>query len=421
MILTAVLLFMVFLALSALFSSSETAFIAVNPYTLASMEEKGQKRATHIRKALARVQDLLATILIGNTLANAAAASTATYIFVSLFPENKNQAVVLATVATAALLLFFSELNPKTYAAHHPIRVTSLVIHPIRFFKLIFFPLAKGFSFLSGIIFPKLTSEENPLARKLNEEEIRIFLTSGIRGMSSLRKKMIAGILDISTRPVREIMIPRPQVRGIEINTPLKDIASAIRDSGHSRFPVYTGRLDNIEGVIHAKDIISKLCDHGDFDIRSVLRKPFFIPELAPLEKALLQMQEKAVHMALVVDEFGTIEGIVTLEDIIEEITGDIHDEYDIRPEDWLTTLGDSACIIKGSASIKNVNERLSLKIPEKADYTTLAGFFLYEFGRLPKEGDTLIFRNDRYTVEKMNKRHISLIRVETGVSGESP
>lgn len=421
MILSAVLLFLGFLALSALFSSSETAFIAVNPYTLTSLEEKGQKRASLIRKALSRLQDLLATILIGNTLANAAAASTATYIFVSLLPESKNQAVVLATVVTTVFLMFFSELNPKTYAAHHPVKVTYLAIYPIRVFKLIFFPLAKGFSFLSGLVFPKPSSEDNPLARKLNEEEIRILLASGIRGLSTLRNKMITGILDISTRPVREIMIPRPQVRGIEINTPLKDIAAAIRESGHSRFPVYTGRLDNIEGLIHAKDIISHLCDYKEFDIRAVLRRPFFIPELAPLEKALLQMQENAVHLAFVVDEFGTIEGIVTLEDIIEEITGDIHDEYDIRPEDWLTPLGGNAYVVKGSASIKDANARLSLGIPEKADYTTLAGFFLYQFGRLPKDRDTLVFRNNRYTVERMNKRHISLIRIETDIPGDQP
>jgi putative hemolysin len=146
-----------------------------------------------------------------------------------------------------------------------------------------------------------------------------------------------------------------------------------------------------------------------------VLRKPLFVPEFAPLEKVFLQMQEKAVHMALVVDEFGNVEGLVTLEDIIEEIVGDIQDEHDGRIEDWYSRLDGGRFQIAGAASVKAVNALVPIGIPEKSDYMTLAGFFLYEFGRLPREKDSLVFNGFRLTVDKMNKRHISLIRVDPG------
>ena len=227
-------------------------------------------------------------------------------------------------------------------------------------------------------------------------------LGSGVRGMSSPRRRMISGILDIGSRPIKEIMVPRPQVREI------------IQSAGYSRYPVFKGRTDNIEGLLHAKDVVSLLLEGKEFDLRSVLRKPFFVPESAPMEKVLLQMQENAVHMAFIVDEFGSLEGIVTLEDIIEEIVGDIRDEQDESSEAWHHRADDGDYLIKGSASVNEINRVLPFKLPEKSDYTTLAGFFLYEFGRIPKEKDSLEHEGRRFIVERMNKRHISLIRVRT-------
>jgi putative hemolysin len=223
---------------------------------------------------------------------------------------------------------------------------------------------------------------------------------------------MISGILDIAARPVKEIMIPRPQVKALEIGSSFKEILDIVLSAGFSRFPVFRGRLDNVEGSIHTKDIIPYLIDNKEFKINDLLRKPFFVPESAPLEKVLVQMQEEAIHLAFVVDEFGSMEGIVTLEDIIEEIVGDIQDEYDAKGEEWFSKTEENAYIIKGTASIKEINQRLPLKLPEKGEYTTLAGFFLFEYGKIPHEKDILDYKGYQFVVEKMNKRHISLIRV---------
>jgi len=413
MLFPSLILFLFFIFLSAFFSSSETAFIASSPYKLDYHEKRGLKRAKLVKKLLAKVDTLLATILIGNTLVNTAAASVATFVFVSFIP-NKNQAVLLATLTTTFLILILAEITPKTYAAYNPLKASFLFAHPVRIFMIIFYPLVKFFTFISSLFFGSLKKKTEELPNALNEDEIKVLLTTGRikEGMSSLRRKMISGVLDMSSRTVKEIMIPRPQVKAIEISLSFEQILDIVLSVEFSRLPVYKGRLDNIEGLIHTRDIIPYLIDKKKVNIYDILRKPFFIPESASVEKVLLQMQENTVHLAFVVDEFGNMEGIVTLEDIIEEIVGEIQDEYDTKVEAWLKRAGKNDYLVKGNVSIKDINQRLPLELPENVEYTTLAGFFLYEFGKIPHEKNVLEYKGQKFIVERMNKRHINMIRV---------
>jgi putative hemolysin len=411
--LVSILLILFFILLSAFFNASETAFICSSPHTLDYLQSKGSKRAGTVKTILARVDDFLATILIGNTLVNVAAASLATSFIAGLVPH-KNTAVLLATVATTLLLLFFAEINPKIYAAYNPLKLAFLFSGPIRVLMVLFFPFVKTFTFLSSRLFPSAGKGSRGLGRSITEDETKVLLTTGVKGMSAYRKKMIAEILNIASRPVKEIMTPRLRIKAIEITATEEQVLDTILCEEFSRFPVYRGRLDHIEGLIHTKDVIPGLIARRPLDLQVILRKPFFLPESASVEKALIQLQENAVHMAFVVDEFGNMEGLVTLEDIIEEIVGDIQDEYDVREEEWLSPAGDGAYLVKGATGIKALNERLPLGIPESIDYMTLAGFFLYEFGRIPHEKDALTHRGSRFIVEKMTKRHITLVRVET-------
>jgi len=412
MLLPSILVFVLFLILSAFFSSSETAFIGSNPYTLDYLEKKGSKRAGAVKGILSRIDDFLATILIGNTLVNAAAASLATSVLVTFVPDRET-AILLATIATTLLLLVFAEINPKIYAAYNPHKISFLFAKPVRAFMILFYPFVKAFTFLSSLLFPSTERGTVSMSRSITEDETKVLLSTGVKGISAFRKKMIAEILDIASRPVKEIMTPRPQIKAIEIGATRAQIMDTVLSEEFSRFPVYRGRLDHIEGLIHTKDMIPYLTGDKEFQLSKILRKPYFVPESASVEKVLMQMKENAVHLAFVVDEFGNMEGIVTLEDIIEEVVGEIRDEYDAKEEDFFSPAGENAFLIKGAAGIKDINERLGLGLPESGEYTTLAGFFLFEFGRIPAERDALAFEGRRFAVEKMNKRHISLVRVE--------
>ncbi len=421
MTLVPVLLFLACLLLSAFFSSSETAFVASNPYTLEYLEKKGSRRAGLVRRMLARLDDLITTILIGNTLVNAAAASLATYIISTLLPGNP-QAVLLSTAVTTVLLLFFSEINPKIYAAYNPHKLAFLFARPLRGLMVLLSPLVQAFTFLSSLLFRKSRESSPHLAKAISEEETKVFLTTGVQGMSAFRKQMISGILDLASRPIRDIMTPRPRIKFLDIQASPEQILETITSEEFSRYPVCRGRLDHIEGLVHSKDVIPFLIRREPIVLQRFLRKPYYIPESASVESALVQMRENAVHLAFVIDEFGNMEGIITLEDLIEEIVGDIQDEYDVKEEDGWTPLPGGGWAIKGAAPVKDLNGKLGLGLPESADYATLAGFFLLEFGRIPREKDALDYGGRRFTVERMAKRHISLIRVETlpaGAGGE--
>ncbi len=418
MILTSIILFVIFLLASALFSSSETALLSCNPYSLDVLEQKGSRRARQIKRLLSRLDQMLATILIGNTLANIAAASVATLFFLSIMPDDRNKAALLATLTTTLIILVLAEMTPKTFAAYFPLKTSKMLAHPLRLFVLLFYPLVKVLTFIPRLLFGSHREREGGKSGVLNEEEIKLVLTKGVKGMSSLRRRMIGGVLDIGALPVKEIVVPRQELKAIEIDTPFAQILKTILTSEYSRLPVYRGRLDNIEGLIHAKDVIPYLVDNKEFKITDVLRAPLFVPESASIEKVLLQMQEKTVHLAFIVDEFGSLEGIVTLEDIIEEIVGEIQDEYDDKIEEWFQTVDKDTYLVKGNASIKEICQHLPLCLPQTGGFTTLAGFFLDRFGRIPHEKDSLEFEGNRFIVERMNKRHISLVRI---VRGEDP
>ena len=418
MAVTYLLILVLFILLGGFFTASEMAVISSNPYTLDSLEKKGSRRARVIKRFRSEIDHFLASIVIGNTLVNMAAASVATLFFISVIPDQR-QAALYATLATTVLSIFFGEITPKTIATYSPIKVSMGIVQPLRVFAFLLYPLAKAVSFVSRLFVPRSVKADRASRQGPNEEEIRILLAGGIQGMSALRKRMIGGVLDIGSRPIREIIVPRHEVLAVEISTPRDRLLEIVRATEYSRLPVYRGRLDSLEGLIHTKDLIPYLIDNKDIAISSLVRRPFFVPESASIEKVMIQMQESAMHMAFVVDEFGTLEGLVTLEDIIEEIVGDIRDEYDEKAEDWFQKLDNGAYLVKGNASLKELCQRLPLCLPQKAGFSTLAGFLLHEFGRIPREKDTLDFQGHTFAVERLTRRHISLVRVS--LSGPDP
>ncbi|MFQ6083402.1 MAG: hemolysin family protein [Candidatus Aminicenantia bacterium] len=413
MLLLSLIAFFIFLLLSAFFASSETAFISLDRYRLDYLVKKGNKKAKSVKKLLTYPDRLLATILIGNTFVNAATASLATFIFVSLM-KNKNQAVLYATLTTTFLILLLAEITPKIYAAHHPQTLSFFFIYPLKLITFLFAPIVKGFTLFSNLILRIFHQKPVRFPSALDEEEIKVILTTGMErsNLPLHRRKMLTGILEIRKLPVKEIMIPRTNVVAIEIKSSFRKILNTIISSEYSRFPVYRDRLDEIEGAIHSKDVIPYLVKKKRFNIYQILREPFFVPESVNVEIVLRQMQENNVHLAIVVDEYGSIKGIITLEDILEEIVGEIRDEYDLAEEKIITPLGNNIFLIQGYAPIKEINQTLNTDFPEKSEYTTLAGFILSELRRIPNEKDEINYQGIKITIQKMKGHQIKSVKV---------
>jgi putative hemolysin len=373
MILTSILLFVFFVLLSAFFSSTETAFIAAKPHSLDYLEKKGSAGAGRVMRILARIDDFLGTVLVGNTLVNAAAASLATSLATSLI-RNKNTAVLLATAGTTIILLLFAEINPKLFATRHATRWSMIVSPAVRFLIIVFTPLVRVLMFPSRLLFRSGRRPSARLSRARAEEEAQALLHSGIKELPEHRRTMITEIFNLAARPIREIMIPRPQIKAIEASATRAQILETIVSEGFSRFPVFRGRMDHIEGLIYAKDLFRYLAADKPFELAAILRKPFFVPESASVEKGLLQMKAKAVQMAFVVDEFGNMEGLVTI-GISSRKCRENRDEYDDPEEDMFLRPKTEPSSSRALPGTKTTINAWGLGLP-KAPIPTLAGFF---------------------------------------------
>ncbi|MEW6457158.1 MAG: hemolysin family protein [Acidobacteriota bacterium] len=409
-----IILFIVFLLLSAFFSSSETAFFAFNRVRLNYLTKKGNKKASFIKKTLENPEKFLASLLIGNNFVNIAAASIATFIFSEYIFYNKSEAIFYSTMITTFIILIFSEITPKSIAAAHPERISLLYVIPIRIIILVLSPISRLISYFINF-FLKLTVRKREDSLLIDaEEELNLFIKSesSKRNISMHKKRMLEGVFDIRERRIKEVMIPRTKVVAIDMDLPLDKIFEIVLSTEFSRYPIYEERVDNVKGVIHSKDLFPFVLEKENFSITKIIRDAYFIPETAKVETILKEMQRKKMHLAIVTDEWGSMSGIVTLEDILEEIVGEIQDEYDEEEEEFIIRLTPKLYLIKGKTPIKVLNEKLFLNIPENRDFVTIAGFILYKLGRMPSKGDEIMFNKNRFIIEKIERNYIELVRL---------
>lgn len=411
--LTSLLLFLFFLTLSAFFSSSETAFISLNRLKLKAMSSRKEGvKATRILNLLDHIEELLSTILIGNTLVNIAAASTATYLFAEiLLPHNKEKAVILSTVFTTVFILFFAEMLPKTLAANFPESLSFKYYHPIQFFIYLFKPV----SFLSSLmlkgILKIIKPKEAPSLSEQAREEARTLILMSVGKLEKEEGLLVKGVIQLKKKKVREVMIPRANLVAIKANSSLKEILKIIKKYGFSRYPVYEGRLDNILGILFVKDIIPFIEKKG-FQLQKFLRPPFFVPIYASLLPVLQEMQRRRVHMAIVVDEHSSVRGIVTLEDIIEEVVGDIQDEHEKGEIPKVKKLSEREFLIPAYLPVEEIREETGADIPIEEEYSTLAGFILKLLGRIPEEGEKVEYENLTFEILKKRRNAILLVKL---------
>jgi putative hemolysin len=401
---------LLFFALSAFFSLAETAIISSNRYKVRHLALQGNRHAAKLIAWLDAPEGLLATILLWNNFGNVGAATVgAALVSRVVVTEGRmlDLALAVEAVALTAFLLLFCELGPKAFAARYPERIALRVVAPIELSMRLTYPITKLGLVVSGFFFRAPKNGTPPAAVSATTDELRALVS----GVSHERIKIVERVLEYYERQVKDVMVPRLEVTALEASSSFEEILMTVENTRYSRFPVYNGVLDNVIGILHAKDLMAYLRYPKTFRLTQALRKPVFIPDTAPLDNSVQMLQNAQTHLGVVVDEHGGVEGIVTLEDLIEQIVGEIQDEHDVEVDSVMPHF-DGSAMIDGSVPVRELNERLSLSLPETSQYVTLAGFLMAQSGRLPREGDEIAFQDRVFRVEHMVGRRIHRVRL---------
>jgi len=389
--------------------------MAVNRLRLRHRAAQGDRKAAMVKQIADNPDRLLSVILFGNTIANVAAASVLTYVTTSFVPRDRAETASLAaSVALTLFILIFCELTPKIISATHAEQVTGKLLWPIRASVVLLSPFARLGGYCAKILLRimRFSSSASPFAHALSEEEVRgLIAASSASDLAEGKRAMLRSVFDIGATQVREIMIPRTEVTAVDIRDPFPEILSLIQKTNYSRIPVYRESFENILGILNVKDLLQHLSKPGDISLRTLLRPAHFIPDTARLEAVLRQLQAMHLHMAIVVDEFGGVEGIITLEDLLEEIVGEIRDEHDVEPES-IRQLGPQLYSVAGNLPVREFNRAFSSRIPESREYTTVGGFLQALTGRLLREGESMRYQEISFTIEKTEGFKVVSLRV---------
>lgn len=419
------LLFVALLGLSAFFSATETAFFALSPLRLKKLEDEGDTKAGEILSVLGNKQRILITLLFGNTLVNVVATAMATSFLLARIPsvpwlvdyglaDSTGFIVVLASGIMTVLLLVFGEITPKTLAIFNAMGFARLAITPLRLFIALFWPVYAIVGFVLDHLFPTFANWNQNLGSATSVEEIDSYFSLGeeVGIIERDEKEMISSVFEFGDTIVREVMVPRPDIIAVPINAQLDELLTLVRDDGHSRFPVFDGSLDRVVGILYVKDILIRLDEvRQSFDLFKMLRTPYFIPETKKLDDLLREFQKRKIHLAVVVDEFGGVSGLVSIEDLLEEIVGEIVDEYDFDEQDPLNPIEENVYSVDARYSIEDLEDELDLTL-EYEDSETVGGFVLEKLGRIPKRGETVDEPSAVFQVSEVKGNRILRVKV---------
>ncbi len=399
---------------SAFFSGSETALTAASRARMHTLETNGDERATIVTALIARRDRLIGALLIGNNLVNILASSLTTSLFLGLFGAS---GVAIATLAMTVLLVIFSEVLPKSWAIAAPDRFALVVAPFVRPFVVVVGPLS---SLVNGIVRRLLALFGVSLSTEISmltaHEELRGAVDFLHREGSVIKadRDRLGGVLDLGELEVSDIMVHRTSMRAINADDPPEVCVRAILESPYTRMPVWRGSADNIIGVVHAKDLLRALAEPDvepeNLDIVRITQKPWFVPDTTNLKDQLNAFLRRKAHFAIVVDEYGEVQGLVTLEDILEEIVGDISDEHDIEIQ-GVRQEADGSIVVDGNVPIRDLNRALDWNLPDD-EATTIAGLVIHESRTIPEERQAFTFYGKRFVVMKRLKNRIVRLRI---------
>lgn len=410
------------LVLSAFFSGSETALTAASRGKLQARAERGDRGAKRALEVTEDRERLIGAVLLGNNLVNILAASLATALFTRLFGES---GVALAALVMTALVLVFAEVLPKTYAITNAEAAAARAAAPIRVAVNVFSPIVAAVRWLVRGVLALFGVRADPDGEihAVHEEivgALQLGRSEGVVEKDHLDR--IMGAMDLGERTVEEVMRHRSELAMIDASQPPRQIIDRCLNSPHTRLPVFENDPDNIIGVVHIRDLLRTLyrrIDSGgdsavalrSFDVRSVAKKPYFIPETTTLEDQMRQFLRRRTHFALVVDEYGVLMGVITLEDILEEIVGEIADEFDPQAESHLTRIGPNHYLVDGGMSVRDLNRETEWALPDE-EANTVAGLAIHEAKVIPEAGQIFQFHGFSFEIVEKSRNRITKIRM---------
>lgn len=415
------LIMLLLLVGSMFFSASENAFFSLGPSDTENLENDDSTSSALIKELLDRPKKLLATILIGNNIVNVGIAVLSTILIEHTFEfHNETVKLIIQVIAVTFVILLVGEVMPKVYATQNPIKVARFVAYPLYLLEKFFHPLSylmvKGTSFLDKRVKQNTTLSVDELSQALE--------MTNENSLDLEENNILRGIVNFGNIEVTQVMHPRIDVKAIEASASFEEMLAHVKDYGYSRVPIYKETFDQILGILHIKDLLPHLQRRDDFDWLTLLRKPFFVPENKKIDDLLKDFQAKKMHMAVVVDEYGGTSGIVTFEDIIEEIVGEINDEFD-EEDITYTRLDDHNFVFEGKTLLNDIYRVTGIDSDEfdkaKGESETIAGFILEITGSMPVRGQEVEFNGYKFKIESVDNRRIKRVKLvipEEGITG---
>jgi CBS domain containing-hemolysin-like protein len=404
---------LILIGLSAFFSSSEIAMFSLPSHRLESLIEEGRRGATTLKALKEDPHRLLVTILVGNNLVNIAMSSLATGLLALYLSQG--QAVAIATFGITALVLLFGESAPKSYAVENTESWALRIARPLKLSEKVLLPLVVLFDHLTRIV-NKITGGRSAIESSyVTREEIQDIIETGEREgvLDEEEREMLQRTLRFNDTIAKEVMTPRLDMSAISTDASIEEAIEQCVQGSHARLPVYEGSLDNVIGIVHLRDLVRDL-NYGEaltenLELEDLIEPTLHVPESKNVDDLLTEMRKERLHMVIVIDEFGTTEGLVTMEDLTEEIVGEILEGGEEEPIEYVD---DDTVVVKGEVNIEEVNEALSIDIPEGEEFETIAGFIFNRVGRLVQAGEVIEYDGIEIRVEQVENTRITKARI---------
>jgi magnesium and cobalt exporter, CNNM family len=406
-----IILLVILFLLSGFFACSEAALFSLTPLHLHKMKEERLPFLSHVTRLLEYPRRLLITILVSNESVNITISVLATSVCIHYFGSDGQW---LAVAVTTPALVIFAEAIPKTYAVIRPISFSSVVSPPLVLISKIIRPVVWTLEKMSWFLVSMFSGDSASAKKALTEDEFKtlvdVYQKEG--GLDEAQRDLIHRVFDLTDKPVSEIMIPRVEMFCLPISLSMAEMEAEIIKARHTRIPIYGSDRDEILGILFARDLISEISkEGGGIHLDKLLRKPWFVPEAKTAASLLKDFQMRKIQIAIIVDEYGGVSGMVTIEDILENLLEDIYDEYGLRDNLW-QRIDDRTLLVSGKMPAEDLNNLMDISIPE-GDFDTVGGFVFHLFGKLPTRGEDIPFGDYVFRVEKMGKARILNVRIE--------